>query len=157
MKKNNADDINNSDDTHDDEDKKNNATTSPINLNADKTNNNNINNNSSNTRSNINTKSTKCCVKEIHLIEKFSVRLGPTLNLFELCAMGASHLKHSLMLHRMVAVDGEEDGRRNVGVRGSELEVACVSHLWSADDSEYQVLMNNEASAERMQTGFSFY
>eukprot|EP01038_Epipyxis_sp_PR26KG_P007843 gene7843-10650_t len=92
-------------------------------------------------------------VKEIHLMEQYNVRLGPTLSIFELCAVGTSQLSQAVGLHRMVAVDGEAEGLRSPGARGTDLEVACVTSLWSNDPEEYKIMMNQYAAPRFMQTG----
>lgn len=46
--------------------------------------------------------------KEIYLLDKYSIRLGPSLNLFEISSIAANNLKHALGMHRLCAVDGEE-------------------------------------------------
>jgi hypothetical protein len=90
---------------------------------------------------------------EMHLLERFCVRLGPSLALFELNESGARALRHSAGLHRLCAVDGEADGAdRSAGVRGTDLEVACVSTLWSADPGDYRVLSNDGAVPRAVQT-----
>ena len=90
---------------------------------------------------------------EIHLLEKFAVRLGPSLALFELNAVAGKALRHSVGLHRMAAVDGEaEHPDRSAGIRGTDLEVACVSHTWSADPDDYHVLLNESAAPRALQT-----
>jgi hypothetical protein len=90
---------------------------------------------------------------EMHLLERFCVRLGPSLALFELNETGARALRHSAGLHRLCAVDGEADGAdRSAGVRGTDLEVACVSTLWSADPGDYRVLSNDGAVPRAVQT-----
>lgn len=91
---------------------------------------------------------------EIHLMERFSVRMGPTLSLFELNECGGRALRHSVGLHRLCAVDGEADGpERHAGIRGTDLEVACVSNVWSADPDDYRVLSNDGAVPRAIQTG----
>lgn len=90
---------------------------------------------------------------EIHLMEKFCVRLGPTLTLFELVNTAAKYHKQSVGLHRLCAVDGEAEEQRSPGVRGSDIEVACVSQIWSLDPLDYHILMNHAAAPRNIQTG----
>lgn len=91
---------------------------------------------------------------EIHLMERFNVRLGPTLSLFEMNECGGRALRHSVGLHRMCVVDGQADGpERHGGIRGTDLEVACVSNVWSADPDDYRVLSNDAAVPRVIQTG----
>ncbi|KAJ1427662.1 hypothetical protein B484DRAFT_450245 [Ochromonadaceae sp. CCMP2298] len=92
---------------------------------------------------------------EVHLLEKFCVRLGPTLALFELNATGGRLLRHSAGLHRLCAVDGEaiDAADRSAGVRGTDLEVACVSNTWSLDPGDSHVLANDSAVPKAVQTG----
>jgi len=93
---------------------------------------------------------------EIHLCEKFLVRLGPTLALFELNARGESSLSQRVGMHRMCLVDGEPNGpERRPGIRGTDLEVACVSKTWSADPNDSHILSNASATPKAMQTGLS--
>lgn len=91
---------------------------------------------------------------EVHLMEKFNVRLGPSLALFEMNESGGRALRHSVGLHRLCAVDGEADGpdRTCAGIRGTDLEVACVSNVWSADPGDYRVLSNDGAVPRALQT-----
>ena len=90
---------------------------------------------------------------ELHLLERFCVRLGPTLALFELNETGTRALRHSVGLHRLCAVDGEADGPdRSANVRGTDLEVACVSTVWSADPDDSRILSNDGAVPRAVQT-----
>jgi hypothetical protein len=54
-------------------------------------------------------------VQEVHLLEKFCVRLGPTLSLLELCFTSAKKQRQSVGMHRMCIVDGEQEEYRNPG------------------------------------------
>eukprot|EP01034_Spumella_vulgaris_P025126 gene25126-31545_t len=92
---------------------------------------------------------------EIHLMEKYCVRLGPTLNIYELVETKAKFHRQSTGMHRMCAVDGTayDDTERNFGIRGTDVEVACVTHTWSADPQDYHVLLNDHASPRNLQTG----
>jgi hypothetical protein len=92
---------------------------------------------------------------EIHLMEKFCVRLGPTLNLYELVETKNKFHRQSVGMHRMCAVDGSAytDEQRDFGIRGTDVEVACVTNTWSADPQDYHVLLNDHASPRNMQTG----
>lgn len=93
---------------------------------------------------------------EMHLCEKFRVRLGPTLALFELNARGEGSLSQRVGMHRMCLVDGEPDGpERRPGIRGTDLEVACVRHTWSSDPNDSHILSNASATPTAMQTGLS--
>ena len=92
-------------------------------------------------------------VKEVHVLEKYCVRLGPTLYLFELCAVGSSKLKHKTGLHRMCAIDGETEGHRSQGVRGTDLEVASVTSTFSADPTDFDVLQNESSVPDVIKTG----
>ena len=93
---------------------------------------------------------------EMHLCEKFRVRLGPTLALFELNARGEGSLSQRVGMHRMCLVDGEPDGpQRRPGIRGTDLEVACVRHTWSSDPHDSHILSNASATPTAMQTGLS--
>jgi len=92
-------------------------------------------------------------VVEVHWCEKHVIRMGPSLTLFELCAVSASKLKQSVGLHRMCAIDGELDGLRTPGMRATDLEVACVTDTFTADPADRHVLMNDAAVPARLQTG----
>ena len=46
--------------------------------------------------------------KEVYLLDNYSIRLGPSLNLFEISSIAANNLKHALGMHRLCAIDGEE-------------------------------------------------
>jgi hypothetical protein len=113
---------------------------------------------------------------ELHLMEKYCIRLGPTLSLFELCSMSGSSLKQSVGYHRMCAVDGDDhedlqdiptnanNQKKNeakkqtkhhnaAGIRGADLEVASCAHVWSADPEDYHILNNHAASYAAIETG----
>jgi hypothetical protein len=111
-------------------------------------------------------------VTECHLLEKFCVRLGPTISLFELTAMAGSSLRQSVGFHRMCALDGDDhedlqdiptNKKTNVkkttkqhhaaGIRGADLEVAAVAHTWSADPEDYHILNDHAASFAAVETG----
>lgn len=57
------------------------------------------------------------------LIERYCVRLGPSLALFELGCRSAKRLKNAIGMYTLCAVDGEDDERANTGLRSTELEV----------------------------------
>lgn len=44
-----------------------------------------------------------------HLIEKYLVRLGPSLSFFELNSMAGSSLRHSVGFHLLMCIDGSDD------------------------------------------------
>lgn len=111
-------------------------------------------------------------VKEIHLLEKYQVRIGPTLSLFELVSTASSRMRHSTGMHRLCAVDGEANApltrhnRKQVsvfgpsrvpGVRGTDLEVACCAHTWSADPEDSHILQDEAAAPQALQTGLFGY
>jgi hypothetical protein len=115
-------------------------------------------------------------VVEVHLLEKYCVRLGPSLSLFELNSLSGSQLRHSVGHHRLVAVDcddhddmtsisptkgnkGDSSSTAAVhalkkqtkqhhagGIRGADLEVASIAHTWSADPDDYHILSDHAAS-----------
>lgn len=141
---------------------------------------------------------------EIHLLERYCVRLGPSLSLFELNCMSGSILRQSVGLHKLCALDGDDHDdlqaiptsapfspgatadeshrfsssasvltqstanrtaatvkkhakhHHAAGIRGADLEVASVSHIWSADPEDYHVLNNHAASFAGFETGVSF-
>lgn len=94
---------------------------------------------------------------EIHLCEKYCVRLGPSLALFELNAKGNSSLRQSVGMHRLCAIDGETGPDRLPGVRGTDLEIACISQTWSADPTDSHILTKKSAIPKAFQTGVSKY
>ena len=84
---------------------------------------------------------------EIPLIEKYLVRLGPTLSLFEICWESSRRLQHGatfkasaentllmrlpeVPLHRLCAIDGDSDETRGAGLRAAKSEIACVVSRW---------------------------
>jgi hypothetical protein len=113
-------------------------------------------------------------VYESHLIERFCVRLGPTLNIWELTCIAGSSLRQSVGLHRMCCIDGDDrvsnkavsssENSNNIkttaskskvaaaGIRGADLEVACMASTWSADHEDYHILADHAATALRLET-----
>lgn len=96
-----------------------------------------------------------------HLMEAYSVRLGPSLALFELTSTMGHKLRQSVGLHRMVAVDGDDRSPAAVhskiskgGVRGADLEVACAMTAWSADPDDSHLLSDSAASPRQLETAY---
>jgi len=59
-----------------------------------------------------------------------------------------------MRLHYIVAaIDGEADGHRSPGVRGTDLEVACVTSTFTTDPADRHILMHDAAVPARLQTG----
>lgn len=151
--------------------------------------------------------------EEVHLLDKYCVRLGPSLSLFELNCMAGNALRQSVGHHRLVAIDADDHddlqaiptlvqdkgfgagmaGMESVktkqssaasvvtqstmnhtgvtgaaakkhakhhhaaGIRGADLEVASVAHIWSADPEDYHVLNNHAASISGLETGVALH
>ena len=55
-------------------------------------------------------------------------------------------------LYLLIAIDGEIDGHRSTGVRGTDLEVACAATTFSADPTDCHILMNKAATPLAVQT-----
>ena len=111
-------------------------------------------------------------VFEAHLVEKFCIRLGPTLSIWELTCIAGSTLRQSVGLHRMCCIDGDDrvskvmDGDKSstikttaskskvsaAGIRGADLEVACMASTWSADPEDYHILADHAATPSRLET-----
>jgi hypothetical protein len=107
--------------------------------------------------------------RERHLLELYQVRLGPSLSLFELNVTAAHQLRQSIGMHRMCAVDGDDRGQKSLdheaaahprskgvvgGVRGADLEVACVTTTWSADPDDFHIISDHAAAPQQLETGF---
>lgn len=108
---------------------------------------------------------------EAHLLEKYCVRLGPSLNIWELCSIAGTNLRQSVGLHRLCAIDGDDRFNRNItsntdtpskpgartkgavaGIRGADLEVASIAHTWSADPEDYHILADHAATPTQLET-----
>ena len=88
-------------------------------------------------------------VEEWHLIEKYMVRMGPSLALFEVCLVLSDELGSAHGTHRMCAIDGEARSLRSPGLRATDCEVACVTATFSGDPDDVTLLQYDLASAGR--------
>lgn len=96
----------------------------------------------------------------IHLCERYCVRLGPSLAHFELCATAASKLRHSVGMHRLCAIDGDDrilarshpSMANTSGIRGADLETICAASLWSADPDDARILRDFGATKVQLTT-----
>lgn len=92
-------------------------------------------------------------VEEWHLIEKYMVRMGPSLALFEVCLVLSDELGSAHGTHRMCAIDGEARSLRSPGLRATDCEVACVTATFSGDPDDVTLLQYDLASARQVDTG----
>jgi len=58
-----------------------------------------------------------------------------------------------MLIYIFAAIDGEADGHRSPGVRGTDLEVACVTSTFTTDAADRHILMHDAAVPVRLQTG----
>jgi hypothetical protein len=84
---------------------------------------------------------------EVPLVERYVVRLAPTLAIFELCCVAGSRLRQALGLHKMCLVDGNVNTRRD-----SSLELRLVSNTWSLDQNDYDQLSGPLATPTVLRT-----
>ena len=87
----------------------------------------------------------------VHLMEKFLVRLGPTMAIFEMTEMTSARLTQSTGNHRMCVIDGDEREDRE-GARAAEVECRSVSEVFSADPDDVTLLNNVLASPVNVTT-----
>lgn len=88
-----------------------------------------------------------------HLIDNYLVRLGPSLSLFEMACLQTLHFKQEHGMHRMCCIDGEDGDTKAHGLRGTEIEIACVTTTFAADPGDYNVIMGPNAAAFYVKTG----
>ena len=72
------------------------------------------------------------------------------------CAVSIISVKATLgmyIINIVAAIDGEADGHRSPGVRGTDLEVACVTSTFTTDPADRHILMHDAAVPARLQTG----
>jgi len=93
---------------------------------------------------------------EEHLMERYLVRIGPTLPLYELCENAAAKRLEEPGMHRMCAVDGESLQLRGPRLRSSQLEVACIKAIFSGDPDDCFV-MQYDAAAPKQVTTSKYY
>ena len=86
---------------------------------------------------------------EAPLVERFAVRLGPSLSLFELTSVGASKLKQAVGMHRLCVVSGEENMHHETN---SQVEQDCVVALFSSDPDDCTVLAGEYACPAVLRT-----
>jgi hypothetical protein len=91
----------------------------------------------------------------IHLIEKYLVRLGPTLSLWETSCNTAMRFSQSIGLHRLVAINGESLDKASLGIRSSSTEISCVTSTFSGDPEDYKVFSGQSAIPGRLRTMFA--
>lgn len=84
---------------------------------------------------------------ESPILERYTIKLGPSLSLIEVNSVSVGNLVHSFGLHKMTCVDGNINTIRETG-----LEVDCVTDLWSLDPDDYTVLSGEEAIPEMLRT-----
>ena len=93
---------------------------------------------------------------EEHLMERYLIRLGPTLPIYELCENAVANRANELGMHRMSAIDGESLQLRGPGLRASHLEVECVKSIFSGDPDDI-VTMQFDAAAPKQITTSKYY
>lgn len=84
-------------------------------------------------------------VIERHLVEKFGVRMGPTLSLYEICEKQAGDLPAEHGIYRMCCVDGESILNKSPGLRATEKEVQLGSAIFSSDPDDITLLQGETA------------
>ena len=95
-------------------------------------------------------------VVEIQVLDKFTVRMGPSISLYELSVLSSSSLVHSKGTYRMTCIDGGYDSSASLleedGPSHYQLEIACASSLWSAHVGDARVLSGASVKAALIST-----
>jgi len=89
---------------------------------------------------------------EEHLMERYLVRMGPSLPLYELCENSAAKRSEDLGMHRMCAIDGESLQLRGPILRSTQLEVSCIKSIFSGDPDDCLVMQYDAAAPKQITT-----
>lgn len=93
--------------------------------------------------------------KEIQIMDRYVVSMGPSMSLHELCTQSANRLDHKEETYKMTCIDGGYDNSSSLtddGATSSQQEISCVSSLWSDETSDIRVFSDDRASKPYIST-----
>jgi hypothetical protein len=85
----------------------------------------------------------------LDLLERYSVHLGPTLSLFELCSHKLKHLDTSMSSYNLCFVNGDN---KISSVKGASVEVDIAEKLWSVASWDTTILQEQDACSSTLTT-----
>lgn len=95
---------------------------------------------------------------EIQVLDKYAVCIGPNINMYEICTITTSYHGIQEDDYKMVCIDGSitNDGlyllNDEDGPSDSQLEVSCVSSLWSDESDDVRIFDEDRAMAVNIST-----